>query len=156
MATNKQIFRQEVLSSLLPFFQKKGFEQWKPKGRDGAPVIHFRRKEGERHDLMDIQFDKHGKLGLFVNLAQLNGNEHLTMFDGVLPVDQITTSHLSERCRLRGNSFYGMFKPLIYVKLLGPERSGKEVASRIIERFEEAEQWFESKCIGNHIRCHKL
>ncbi len=87
--TNKQIFRQKVLSILLPFFRQRDFEQWKPKGKDGAPVFHFRGKRGEESDLMDIQFDKHGRLGLFLNLAQVKGDKIPTMFDGVSPVEQI-------------------------------------------------------------------
>ncbi len=156
MATNSNIFRESILSALLPVFRAKGFETWKPKGRSETPIVHLRRRIANRRDLIDIQFDKYGRFGCFVNLAQIEGDEVATMYEGVLPADQIQTGHLTERCRLRGNSLFEMFKPPLYLRLLKPARLGEVVAQEILSRFNEAEEWFTSKRIGKHIRCRKL
>jgi len=105
---------------------------------------------------MNVQFDKYGRLGCFLNLAQIEGDEVATMYEGVLPADQIRTGHLSERCRLRGNLLFEMFKPPLYLRFSKPERLGRIVAEQILSRFSEAEGWFASKRIGKHIRCRKL
>jgi hypothetical protein len=156
MTTNRHIFRQAVLGALLPVLRAKGFEQWKPKVRAEAPIGHLRRQIAKRTDLLDIQFDKHGRLGCFLNLAQIQRDEVATLYEGMLPADQITTAHLNERCRLRGNSFFGMFKPPLFLRVFGPERLGRAVAEQILSKFPGAEDWFTTKRPGKHIECNRL
>jgi hypothetical protein len=156
MATSKKIFREAILSKVLPILDRIQFEQWKPKNRAEVPIVYLRRRVAGRTDLIEIQFDKYGRLACFVNIGQVRGREVETRYEGVMDTDQVTAAHLRESCRLRGNSFFGMFKPPLYVRILGPERSGMAVADQIAARLPEAEQWFQTKHVGKHIKCYKL
>jgi hypothetical protein len=156
MAAGKSEFRQLILIRLLPYLESQGFKKWKPGGRNDVPAVYLERYRQGRRDLLEIQFDKYGRLAFFVNLATVTGDSVETMFEGVLPASQVTTSHLREQCRLTGRGFSQAFKPTLFSRLSGVAKAAETVAAMFMSLFAEAHEWFVGGAVGPHIYTYRL
>lgn len=156
MAVSKQKFRQQVLEQIVPYLESQGFTKWKPSGRNDVPVVYFERYRQGVRDLVELGFDKHGRLAFFVDLASISGEMVETMFEGTLPTSQVTSAHLNERCRLRGGGMSQAFKPTLISRLGGVTKAAEQTASLFISNFKEAREWFEGGVVGNHIMNYRL
>jgi hypothetical protein len=157
MASSKKRFREGVTGVVAPVLIDHGFREWKPSGRDDAPILHFERCVADSRDLIDIQFDKHGRSKCFVNLARIRGETVETMFEGFLPVESVTIAHLRERTRLKGNSMCGAFTPPLLMRWTGKvEQAGRAVGEQIAKHMDDAEQWFETQQPNEHVQNYKL
>lgn len=156
MVASKREFRQQVLSHLLPYLESHGFKNWKPSGRSDVPAVYLERHRQGKRDLIDIQFDKHGRLAFFVNLASLDGESVETMFEGIMPVKEVTTAHLYEQCRLVGGRMSQAFKPGLLSRLGSVSRAAEQTATFFIRSFDEAQEWFEDGTVGLHILTYRL
>lgn len=156
MASNKREFRQQVLVHLQPYLEGQGFRKWQPSGRREVPVVYFERYRQGKRDLLDIQFDKYGRLAFFVNLASVKGDQIETMFEGLFPVTQVSTDHLHQGCRLRGGMMSQSIKPPFLSRFGAVGRAAKGAAMVVIRHFKEVEAWFEDGSIGPHILVYTL
>lgn len=156
MTASKREFRQHVLKCLLPYLESHGFKKWKPSGRNEVPAVYLERYRQGKRDLIDIQFDKHGRLAFFVNLASVAGESVETMFEGILPAKEVTTAHLQEHCRLVSGAMSQAFKPGLLSRLGGASRAAKQTATLFIKSFAEAQEWFERGTTGPHIQTYRL
>lgn len=156
MAASKQEFRQQVLDHLLPYLESHGFKKWRPGGRNEVPTVYLERYRHGKRDLLDIQFDKHGRLAFFVNLASVTDESVETMFEGVLPTNQITTAHLREHCRLTGKGMSQSFRPTLFSRFGGIAKAAETAAALFTSFYAEAHDWFESGTVGPHIKMYRL
>lgn len=120
MAASKSKFRRHLLDRITPYLESQAFKRWRPAGL--VPFACYERYRQRKRDLVDIQFDKYGRLAFFVNLASISGETVETMFEGVMPGSQITTAHLHEGCRLQGGRMSSAFKASWLDRLRGPEQ----------------------------------
>jgi hypothetical protein len=157
MASSKKEFRNGLYVALVPVLTDHGFKEWRPGGRDEAPILHFERHLDKRRDLLDIQFDKYGRWQCLVNLASISGESVETMYEGRVPAESATIAHLRERTRLKGKSLSGAFRPSLFSRWMGtPADAGAAVGRRIAEHWSEAEKWFQTQQLNKHLECYKL
>lgn len=132
MAAVRREFRKKLLDQLTPYLETHGFKRWKPSGRDEAPTVYFARHRSSVRDLLDLAFDKYGRLAFFVNLASVKGEWAETMFEGVLPAHQVTTSHLRQGCRLVGGKFSQPLKPTLLSRMRGATQAADSSRGEIL------------------------
>lgn len=156
MAADKREFRQIVLSNILPNLESQGFKKWKPGIRDEVPVVYLERYRDGKRELLEVQFDKYGRLAFYVNLASVTGETVETMFEGILPTERVTCGHLCEQCRLVPGKMSQAFKPIFLSRSFSPNKAAEQVANLFIRLFAEANEWFEKGVIGPHIRKYRL
>lgn len=154
VVAGKRKLRWHLLERITLYLESQGFKRWKPAGL--VPFACYERYRQRKRDLVDIQFDKCGRLAFFVNLASISGETVETMFEGVMPGSQVTTAHLHEGCRLQGGRMSSAFKASWLARLRGPEHSSEQVSKLFKSRFTEALDWFESGTAGTHIRMYRL
>lgn len=156
MASSEQEFRREVLDRILPYLESQCFHEWKPSVRDNVPAVYLERYRNGRRDLIDIQFDKYGRMAFFVNLASITGEAVETMFEGKMPSNEVTTAHLHEQCRLTRANGSHSFKPSFLSRLGGVAKAANQVASSFTRSFVDAQGWFEKGSVGRHVMTYRL
>jgi hypothetical protein len=149
-------FTEQLLEVMSPVLHRGGFAQWWPEGKGGGGMFYFRRHVGRERQLFELQLDKHGRRACFVNLARLDSEIVTSMFEGDLPADQVTTAHIIQRCRLKGNSLFGSFKPSIIDRLFDSENLGRHIGRRIIGHFDEVNAWFSSGAVSPRLHVYTL
>jgi hypothetical protein len=149
-------FTKQLLEVIVPVLDRGGFERWTPQGQNGGGTFYFRRRVGPRRDLFEVQLDKYGRRACFVNLASLESEQVETMFEGLVSADAVTTAHLSHRCRLRGNSMFGAFKPSLWERFFSSSDFGRKIAGRIVSCFDVADAWFTQRRSSPRLRQYRL
>jgi hypothetical protein len=119
--------------------------------RVAFPLGRLKRMQSDHLDLVEFQFDKHGKPSFVVNFGR-SPNEGVSLPWGVhLNQDELDVAALPEAYRLYSSSCYarwfqsGFFSP-----------TGKRSIVRIVDQAvflsDEILMWFENQTIGRHMR----
>ena len=154
MAKTKSI-RDALRSAFYPHAIKLGFEidkRWQPQ------FVVFRRLAGNKVDIFDIQWDKYHRPKFVINFSEapFDGVEFAGKFIGTkdLMVTHCGTFH--RLVRDQNKVFYRWFqlrRPLTeQVLKLKRNYEPYEIATQVIDRFSEVEEWWEKKTIGKHVQ----
>lgn len=120
-------------------------------------MIVFRRTSNSRLHVFDIQWDSHRKPRFIVNFAE--ALEHVSDTSGrKLEFASTCSYHCRPILRLqrrRGGSFSCWFqlrKPLLeQVLSFHREYTPGQVVDQLIDRWPQMEEWWNTKCIGQHV-----
>lgn len=149
-----------VKARLIPHIQNRGFqvdnrEVWK-NDPYGHQVRRFLRWNCDKIELLEIQFDKHGRGKFVLNLGVVLPEGVETYFGHIKQLDAGIV-HLPKSARLYAGNPYLMrwfgFPRLRIPLLRNP--STEHIVEHAIRLFPQAEAWVREGIIGPNIRVHK-
>ena len=153
MAKTKPI-RDALRANFYPYAFSLGFEVDK---QSHPGFVVFRRFTADKVHIFEIQWDKYHRPKFVINFAEAPlegvefGGKHFGAKD-LLPVHCGTYRRL---LRDQGRFSYRWFqlrRPLVeQVLLLSRNYDPDEIATQVIQRFNELEDWWANKNIGKHI-----
>lgn len=154
MAKTKSI-RDALRSSFYPHVISLGFDvdkRWQPQ------FVVFRRFVADKVDIFDIQWDKYHRPKFVINFSEapLDGVEFGGKF---IDAKDLMVAHCGTFHRLVRDQnkisyrWFQLRRPLIeQVLKLKRQYEPDEIASQVIQRFDEVEQWWKEKKIGRHVQ----
>ena len=155
--SKSQQLRAAVKSQLVPFLHSCGFETdnreiWKhdPYGHQRC---RFMRWNGDKLELVNVQFDKHGRAKFVINLGVVpaNGVDYVGSHYAQMDAD---ISALPQNARLYAGNPYLMHWfgfPVLKVPVLR-NPSAEDVVKDAIRVFPQAETWLREGKVGPNIR----
>jgi hypothetical protein len=152
--SKSQELRDAVKNQLVPFIHSRGFEDDTRELFKSDPYSHLRRRfmrwNGDKLELLEIQFDKHGS-GKFVfnmGIVPSDGVECYKHYDQ-LEVDIV---HLSRRPRLYASKYFALWFGLSHSKIdFFRERTADRVIDRAMRLFPQVEAWLREGIVGPNI-----
>ncbi|KQZ40063.1 DUF4304 domain-containing protein [Duganella sp. Root1480D1] len=142
--------REAIKRYFYPYAESQGFKRAKS---SHPQFTSFRRFQGERIHVFDVQWDKYGRPRFIVNFGEANVNNV-----GV-PKMEVETQHCNHMYRLqrkKGGSYSCWFqlrKP--WLEALSSRRlkyQPEEVVDQLIAYFLEMEAWWSDKLEGPHVQ----
>jgi len=155
--TKSQQLRDAVKRLLIPSIHSRGFQDDKRKLFKPDPYGHQRRRfmrwNGDKLELVDIQFDKHGRAKFVLNLGVVPPEGADNYLGHVKQLDAGIV-HLPKNARLyTGNPYlmrwFGF--PLLKVPVLR-NPSAEDIVQHAIRLFPQAEAWLREGVVGPNVR----
>ncbi len=155
--SKSQEFRDVVKNRLIPFILSRGFQEDRRELFRPDPYGHQRRRfmrwNGDRLELAEIQFDKHGRPKFTLNLGTVPPEGVDTYFGHVKQLNAGIV-HLSKKARLyAGNAYLMRWFGFPFLKIpLIRNPSAEDIVQRAIRLFPQVEGWLRQGTVGPNIR----
>jgi hypothetical protein len=116
----------------------------------GALQFPFRRRNPQKHDLIDVQFDKYHRPRFILNFGQVGLDGLIDAYGRYIKVDDVRIYHLVEGGRLNARPrlvlehWFGVGPPAVR-----PVESAADLEiEKLIRLFPQVERWFTTGRIG--------
>jgi len=157
-ANIRNILLQDVQNRLLKIFIDKGFvifpltpeEQKSTEIKNAFPLGRLKRVNGKKLEIVEIQFDKHGKTKFIINFGVVPEEGVILPWTRIEQNDA-DVSALSEAFRLYSRSIYPSWFEFGILSE-ETEENVKKLVSKAIELYPEIETWFSTRVVGKHMR----
>ena len=155
MAKTKPI-RDALRSVFYPHVLSLGFEvdkRWQPE------IVVFRRFGADAVHVFDIQWDKYHRPKFIINFSEapLEGVDFCGKWMDVRDIMSVHCGSYLRLVRNQGKFTYRWFqlrRPLLeQMVVLKRNYDPEEIASQVVHRFIEVEDWWANKTVGNETRC---
>ena len=154
MAKTKTI-RDALRSVFYPHVLSLGFEvdkRWQPE------IVVFRRFGAEVVHVFDIQWDKYHRPKFVINFSEapIEGVDFCGKWMDPKDVMSVHCGSYLRLVRNQGrftNRWFQLRRPLLE-QLLSLKRNydPEEIASQVVNRFDEVEDWWANKAVGRHVQ----
>lgn len=160
MRGDRKILRRLLEKHFIPLLEAKGFERLplpEKKRKSGElkwafPLGRLRRIKGADHEVIEIQFDKHGGAKFTLNFGVVPA-EGIDLPWGHFEQDEVGVSGLPESCRLYScRSLMRWFSPPWFSWRSDRETRISKAVDRAIKLLPEVEAWFETGKVGRHVK----
>jgi hypothetical protein len=144
--TGLRRLRTLIASRFSEFVADWGFE----KERGGEMDFRFRRKSPQRHDLIEVQFDKYLRPRFILNFGSVPTEGLIDAYGRHIDADDVGIAHLVERGRLNASPKFLMEHWFGLGGLtIGPvERAAEGQVEKLIKLFPQVERWFATGIAG--------
>ena len=154
----RNILLNDVQDRLIKLFTEDGFdiypltsEEKKSKEMKIAfPFGRLKRKQGEKLEIAEIQFDKYGKLKFIINFGVVPENGVTLPWTHISQQDADVAA-LSEAYRLYSSSIWSAWFSVGWLAQKNVENVKKTV-DKAINLYPEIENWFSTGTMGKHMR----
>jgi hypothetical protein len=157
--TRTQQLRDAVKKLFIPYILSRGFHEDKRELFKPDPYGHLRRRfmrwNGNKLELLNIQFDKHGRPKFVLNFGVVPPEGVETLFEYVKQIEADVV-HLPVTGRLYNSNRYLMRWfgfPLIRIPLIR-DPSAEDIVRRAIRLFPQVEAWLREGKVGPNVRVH--
>ena len=157
--TKTQQLRDAVKRLLIPYILSRGFQEDKREIWKHDPYGHqtkrFLRNYAGRLELVEIQFDKHGRAKFMINMGVVPP-EGVEYYGCHYTHDEATIGGLPLEARLYSSNRYLMRWfgfPLIRIPLIR-DPSAEDIVRRAIRLFPQVEAWLREGKVGPNVRVH--
>lgn len=154
----RKILLRDIENRLIKVFVDNGFvvfpltpeEQKSPEIKKAFPLGRLKRTNDKILEIVEIQFDKHGKAKFVINFGVVP-EAGVTLPWTHIEQNNADVSALSEAYRLYSQS---LFPNWFELGILSEktEENVKKLVDKAIALYPEIETWFSSKVVGKHMR----
>ncbi len=154
----RSILEEDVRTRLTNVFTKKGFLVVPlPPGESNSelkmafPLGRFKKLRGDDLDIIEFQFDKHGRPSFVINCGTVPRNGVSLPWGGYLDRDEADVSSLLGAYRLFNSPLHsGWFAPTwLSTK---SDQTVRRLVDKAIRLSGEVNHWFESGTVGKHMK----
>jgi hypothetical protein len=138
-----------VGSRFAELVKSRGFER----RRGSVRLYRFRRKSAERHDLLEVQFDRYMRPRFIVNFGTVSSDGLVDGYGRNLAADDVQIVHLSVSGRLNAcprlllEYWFGVG----WVTIGSAERAAELQIDKLTRLFPHVEHWFATGRAGLHL-----
>jgi hypothetical protein len=138
-----------VGSRFAELVKSRGFER----RRGSVRLYRFRRKSAERHDLLEVQFDRYMRPRFIVNFGTVSSDGLVDGYGRNLAADDVQIVHLPVSGRLNAcprlllEYWFGVG----WVTIGSAERAAELQIDKLIRLFPQVEHWFATGRAGLHL-----
>ena len=154
--TLRSVLRSDLETRLSPVFVDEGFSAVPVPPDDTWLKRHFplgslQRKRGNELDVIDFQFDKHGRPRFTINFGTVPEAGIALPWGDHVDRDAVSSSLGGYGCRLSSSPHYARWFKL---GMLSPknETASGDLVDQAVLLSTEVNQWFETGTIGKHVR----
>ncbi len=128
------------------FMTDSGFQ----KECGGGIDFRFRRKGSQRHDLIEVQFDKYLRPRFILNFGTVPAEGLTDAYGRHIDADDVHIAHLVERGRLNAlpkilvEHWFGLGR----LRIWPVETAAERQVEKLIKLFPQVERWFASGTVG--------
>jgi len=135
---------QGIENEFTQYLKTLEFEREKVKYSDGLDYA-FRRVLPNRHDLVDVQFDKYHNPSFVINFGSVPSEGIIDGYDRVIPPENVVCSMLVINGRLVRKWFRWFGVSKIKCNIYGVDKVVTDEINLAIRQFQKVENWFNTR-----------
>lgn len=142
--------RRSIEREFTEALRRSNFE---PDGKSGLAYLYRRR--GQKHDLVEVQFDKYRRPTFIVNFGQVSADGLVDAYGRYIEAAKVHISHLVHQGRLyacpKVVTFWECWFRAGRLLVRSPEDAAKREIQKLIRLFDQVENWLSTGAVGPNL-----